>query len=39
MTTPGAPSAVRVLLADDDALLRTGVAVTLGTAPDIDVVG
>ncbi|UJV38939.1 response regulator [Streptomyces sp. AMCC400023] len=38
-TTPGAPGAVRVLLADDDALLRTGVAVTLGTAPDIDVVG
>ncbi|MER6157064.1 response regulator transcription factor [Streptomyces sp. NPDC001868] len=30
---------VRVLLADDDALLRTGVAVTLGTAPDIEVVG
>jgi DNA-binding NarL/FixJ family response regulator len=30
---------VRVLLADDDALLRTGVAVILGTAPGIEVVG
>ncbi|GIJ48022.1 DNA-binding response regulator [Virgisporangium aliadipatigenens] len=30
---------VRVLLADDDALLRTGVAVVLGSAPDIEVVG
>jgi DNA-binding NarL/FixJ family response regulator len=30
---------VRVLLADDDALLRAGVAVVLGSAPDIEVVG
>jgi DNA-binding NarL/FixJ family response regulator len=30
---------VRVLLADDDALLRAGVAVTLGTADGIEVVG
>ncbi|SPF06459.1 response regulator [Streptomyces sp. MA5143a] len=30
---------VRVLLADDDALLRAGVAVILGTAPGIEVVG
>jgi DNA-binding NarL/FixJ family response regulator len=30
---------VRVLLADDDALLRAGVAVVLGAADDIDLVG
>ena len=30
---------VRVLLADDDALLRAGVAVVLGTADDIETVG
>ena len=30
---------LRVLLADDDALLRMGVAVVLGSVPDIDVVG
>ncbi|PRY22908.1 response regulator [Pseudosporangium ferrugineum] len=30
---------VRVLLADDDALLRAGVGVVLGTAGDIEVVG
>jgi DNA-binding NarL/FixJ family response regulator len=30
---------IRVLLADDDALLRTGVAVVLGTAADLEVVG
>ena len=30
---------IRVLLADDDALLRAGVAVVLGSAPDIEVVG
>jgi DNA-binding NarL/FixJ family response regulator len=30
---------IRVLLADDDALLRAGVAVVLGTADDIDVAG
>src|SRR5262247_1681166 len=29
---------IRVLLADDDALLRTGLAVVLGTTPDLDVV-
>ena len=29
---------IRVLLADDDALLRTGLAVVLGTAPDLEVV-
>ncbi|MFF7389207.1 response regulator [Streptomyces scabiei] len=38
MSAPAAPP-VRVLLADDDALLRTGVTVTLGTAPDLEVVG
>jgi DNA-binding NarL/FixJ family response regulator len=32
-------TAVRVLLADDDALLRTGVAVVLGSAADVEVVG
>jgi DNA-binding NarL/FixJ family response regulator len=32
-------SGIRVLLADDDALLRTGVAVVLGSAADIEVVG
>jgi DNA-binding NarL/FixJ family response regulator len=32
-------STVRVLLADDDALLRAGVAVVLGSAADIEVVG
>jgi DNA-binding NarL/FixJ family response regulator len=32
-------SAVRVLLADDDALMRAGVAVVLGSAGGIDVVG
>jgi len=31
--------AVRVLLADDDALLRAGVAVVLGSADGIEVVG
>jgi len=30
---------IRVLLADDDALLRAGVAVVLGTADGIDIVG
>jgi DNA-binding NarL/FixJ family response regulator len=30
---------IRVLLADDDALLRAGVAVVLGTADDIDIAG
>jgi len=30
---------IRVLLADDDALLRTGVAVVLGSAPDLEIVG
>jgi DNA-binding NarL/FixJ family response regulator len=30
---------IRVLLADDDALLRAGVAVVLGSADDIEVVG
>jgi DNA-binding NarL/FixJ family response regulator len=30
---------IRVLLADDDALLRAGVAVVLGTADDIDLAG
>ncbi|GAA0945750.1 response regulator [Virgisporangium aurantiacum] len=30
---------VRILLADDDALLRAGVAVVLGAAPDLEVVG
>ena len=30
---------IRVLLADDDALLRAGVAVVLGTAGDIELVG
>lgn len=30
---------IRVVLADDDALLRAGVAVVLGTDPDISVVG
>ena len=30
---------VRVLVADDDALLRAGVAVVLGTADDVEVVG
>jgi DNA-binding NarL/FixJ family response regulator len=30
---------VRVLLADDDALLRAGVAVVLGSAPGLEVVG
>jgi len=30
---------IRVLLADDDALLRTGVAVVLGSAGDLEVVG
>ncbi len=30
---------IRVLLADDDALLRAGVAVVLGTTDDIEVVG
>ena len=30
---------IRVLLADDDALLRAGVAVVLGTAGDVEVVG
>ena len=29
---------IRVLLADDDELLRTGLAVVLGTTPDLDVV-
>ena len=29
---------IRVLLADDDPLLRTGLAVVLGTTPDLDVV-
>ena len=29
---------IRVLLADDDALLRAGLAVVLGTAPDLEVV-
>jgi DNA-binding NarL/FixJ family response regulator len=29
---------IRVLLADDDALLRAGLAVVLGTAPDVDLV-
>ena len=29
---------IRVLIADDDALLRAGLAVVLGTAPDLDVV-
>jgi len=29
---------IRVLLADDDALLRAGLAVVLGTAPDLDVI-
>jgi DNA-binding NarL/FixJ family response regulator len=29
---------VRVLLADDDALIRAGLAVVLGTAPDLEVV-
>ncbi|SHN43749.1 response regulator [Cryptosporangium aurantiacum] len=32
-------SGVRILLADDDALLRAGLAVILGAAEDIDVVG
>jgi DNA-binding NarL/FixJ family response regulator len=30
---------IRVLLADDDALLRAGIAVVLGTAPDLELVG
>jgi DNA-binding NarL/FixJ family response regulator len=29
---------IRVLLADDDALLRAGLAVVLGTAQDLDLV-
>jgi DNA-binding NarL/FixJ family response regulator len=32
-------SAIRVLLADDDPLLRAGAAVVLGSAADLDVVG
>jgi DNA-binding NarL/FixJ family response regulator len=32
-------SVIKVLLADDDALLRAGVAVVLGSAPGIEVVG
>jgi DNA-binding NarL/FixJ family response regulator len=32
-------TAIRVLLADDDALLRAGVAVVLGSAADIEVAG
>jgi DNA-binding NarL/FixJ family response regulator len=35
----GEGTTIRVLLADDDALLRAGVAVVLGSAPDIEVVG
>ncbi|WP_128376295.1 response regulator [Streptomyces cavernae] len=35
----GAPPSVRVLLADDDALLRTGVRVVLDSAPGIEVAG
>jgi DNA-binding NarL/FixJ family response regulator len=30
---------IRVLLADDDALLRAGIAVVLGSAPDLELVG
>jgi DNA-binding NarL/FixJ family response regulator len=30
---------IRVILADDDALLRAGLAVVLGTAPDVELVG
>ncbi|MDG4789356.1 response regulator transcription factor [Micromonospora sp. WMMD1102] len=35
----GAGPAIRVLLVDDDALVRTGLRLMLGGAPDIEVVG
>ncbi|GAB3986538.1 response regulator transcription factor [Plantactinospora veratri] len=35
----GADPAIRVLLVDDDALVRTGLRLMLGGAPDIEVVG
>ncbi|MFC9993904.1 response regulator [Nocardia sp. NPDC127526] len=35
----GAPSSVRVLIADDQELVREGLAVLLDTQPDIEVVG
>ncbi|WHP18768.1 response regulator transcription factor [Cellulomonas sp. ES6] len=37
--TPGPAGPVRVLLADDQALLRAGLATILGAAPDLEVVG
>ncbi|MGX7675834.1 response regulator [Plantactinospora sp. DSM 117369] len=36
---PGAEPAIQVLLVDDDALVRTGLRLMLGGAPDIKVVG
>ncbi|QZN86303.1 response regulator transcription factor [Cellulomonas sp. C5510] len=37
--TPRTAGSVRVLLADDQALLRAGLATILGAAPDLEVVG
>ncbi|HXB48577.1 MAG TPA: response regulator transcription factor [Streptosporangiaceae bacterium] len=36
---PGAPSPVRVLIADDEALIRAGFKALLSSAPDLDVIG
>jgi DNA-binding NarL/FixJ family response regulator len=36
---PGAASPVRVLIADDEALIRAGFKALLSSAPDLDVVG
>jgi hypothetical protein len=35
----GGPMTIRVLLVDDDALVRSGLRLMLRSAPDIDVVG